>query len=160
MASDNPNYKRRNVLKLAGLSLTSLIVGTGAHAANSGKRGPPKHANGAPEREEKPSQHSNGSPNNKSKPPHHANTMGVAVRDNQLEMRNIPSRRNIGSPSDIGRLPDEAVPVPQEGIENALEDFNNAIEAGQFGLEERNGREILVPQGDDPVLGKEGDEHV
>jgi hypothetical protein len=77
---------------------------------------------------------------------------GVMVQNGRFEMNISRSEWNSINPKDIKGIPDDTIPVPYEIVKNAVEDFNEAIAAGDLGFEERNGQHVVVPQNDIPEI--------
>jgi hypothetical protein len=121
------------VLQATGITLSALIGGTGAVAAKSSS------GNSQRKRQNHP-------PSDRQGPPKYAATQGIKIENDRFKMTVSRSEWENIDLTEMKGVPERAKQVPYGVVEEAIEDFNEALDAGHLGFEERNGRRVVVPQ--------------
>ena len=129
MPLDNQQYSRRSVLRVTGLSLSGLAGGFGttvtlpedATSSSDGSGGSHSRSESSVTRERNPDQ-------------------PISVKNDRFAVNVDRSDWNRDEPASSN-----GESVPYDVVENAVADFNRAIEAGHLKFERQGEQRVLVP---------------
>ncbi|MFB6137205.1 MAG: hypothetical protein ABEJ42_02540 [Halobacteriaceae archaeon] len=122
MVRDTDDPKRRKVLKTASAALGGLMASSGVAAAERDATAGVGQS--------------------------HGELGGIGIENGRFEVAVSERRLQRINSRDAEGVPAEAQKVPPQALQDAVEDFNAAIEAGHFSFEERDGRQVLTMESD------------